>query len=319
MSKHLELLAGLADLFDWAGLDILDVGARGGALRWMAPLAPFSNYYACEPDPIATTKLIKENALGWRKMVVVPEALGETSGPLTLNRTRHPGFSSIYKPNMKVAKRFGLGRDMSVESTFETEAITLQAAAAKYGFDQLGLLKIDTQGSELGILKSGQQLITEHVQAIFIELEFFEFYHKQPLFSRVSLFLGKLGFEIMNLSPVHLRRVVKDGVSYSRPELVWAHALYIKKGLDISWLRPEESLRRISRQLAIAVAFEHFDYVASALLNEDIMRLFALRGAAVTIADLEAYIRATVSETLYREFALKVPAVIKDRIRFFTS
>ncbi|MBI2418024.1 MAG: FkbM family methyltransferase [Ignavibacteriales bacterium] len=60
------------------------------------------------------------------------------------------------------------------------------------------LLKIDTQGFELNVLKGSGKLL-EHIQGVQVELSFVPLYEKQPLFPEVFGFLYENGFKMLRL------------------------------------------------------------------------------------------------------------------------
>ena len=60
-------------------------------------------------------------------------------------------------------------------------------------------LSLDTQGSELEILKGAEKTIAENVIAIQVEVTFTPMYETQPLFSDIELYLRNKGFELAAL------------------------------------------------------------------------------------------------------------------------
>lgn len=307
--------------FDLVGMKLLDIGARGGSLPWLEFFAPFSTYFGCEPDASAAAglSLLLQQKNPWRGCVLIPEAMGTRSGPATLYLTRHPGLSSILKPNLEVIRDFGLEDEFAIEDTIDVPMITMQAAAEKYGFGDVGFVKLDTQGSELDILKSGAELLEGAVQGVFVEVEFRQFYQRQPLFSDVEKFLRKAGFELIGLDSVMRRRTTTGlRLGYSRRELTWAHALFIKKRPDANGADEQAIFERLIRQIAIAIASEHFDLAAERLLHQDCAPILRNAGVRLTIDDLDAYIQERVSTTLYRDFRRSWSGILKDRSKFYT-
>jgi hypothetical protein len=63
------------------------------------------------------------------------------------------------------------------------------------------LLKIDTQGLELEVLKGGVRTL-ERVYAICIEVSFRELYEGAPLFDRVFIYLKENGFDFFGMDPI---------------------------------------------------------------------------------------------------------------------
>jgi FkbM family methyltransferase len=307
------------DLFDLVGFKVFDIGARGGPLDWTTFFAPFAGYFACEPDASARMQLKKavEAAHPWANVTIVPEALASKSGVVTLHVTQHEGMSSLLKPNVAIARTFGLANEFTVERQIDVPAITLDEAARNYGFEDLALIKVDTQGTELSILESGKKLIAESVQGIFVEVEFREFYHGQPLFSEVELFLRQYGFELISLEPVTSRRTSTElRIGYSRREIIWAHAMFIKRAADAAMVGEEKMFRHITQQLAIGMAREQFDLAAERLVNPQYQAQLRSRNLTIGLGELEACIRRLYSGWSYRMLCASWPQVAKHRNRY---
>lgn len=227
----------LAAFLDEAKPTIIDVGARGGSIKEMIPFAPFIHYVAVEPEKKARIELetkLKSEAL-WRQITIVPEALGSIKGKNTLFVTQQPGLSSLLVPNPTVNQQYPSAEAFKIVAKQEIDLLPLDDASKKYDFSHACFLKLDTQGTELDIIKSAQQLIEKSVLGISIEVSFQEFYKNQPLFSDVDKHICNLGFRIFNLERALSRRINYNKEFFSRRELIWAHALYMKQ--------PEEILR----------------------------------------------------------------------------
>lgn len=101
-------LPTLASVLDKAQPTIIDVGARGGSIREMIPFAPFIHYVAIEPEKQAKIELetkLKSEAF-WRRITIVPAALGSKKEKNTLFVTQQPGLSSLLVPNPSVTKQY---------------------------------------------------------------------------------------------------------------------------------------------------------------------------------------------------------------------
>ncbi|MBV8602327.1 MAG: FkbM family methyltransferase [Candidatus Eremiobacteraeota bacterium] len=61
------------------------------------------------------------------------------------------------------------------------------------------VLSMDTQGSELDILRGGEQTIERHTVAIVSEVEFVALYEGQPLFGDICKYLDERGFAFMQI------------------------------------------------------------------------------------------------------------------------
>jgi 2-O-methyltransferase len=74
--------------------------------------------------------------------------------------------------------------------------ITIDAWAEKNSIDHVDFLWLDTQGSELSILKSAPRVL-KTVKAMLLEVEFVELYKDQPLFADVKTWLEANGFKFV--------------------------------------------------------------------------------------------------------------------------
>lgn len=268
-----------------ANIKILDVGARGGPLRELGILALYSHLFLCEPDKAEAERLKSDLKIKWRALTVMPVALGMGSSEAVLNVTRYPGLSSLLEPNHTIVKEF-----FPSFATFKKESaeawevvkreraplISLDEAYDKYGCGDLSLLKLDTQGTELSILSSGAGKVIPSTLAVYAEAEFVPFYSNQPLFSPLNQFLDKKGFRLLDIKRSFLRRIVSHPRPlFSKRELVYAHALYVReKNEDGSPL----SIGAKMRLACTAIAFWHFDYALWLLRDKDAAKFLESKG-----------------------------------------
>jgi len=300
-----EVVLGISDslsnLLNDANLKLVDIGARGGSMEELVLLAPFSHYYACEPDPEEaqelSVKLEKENR--WRNLTIIPEAISPNEGEATLYITKHQGLSSLLKPDYDLIRRFYNDPVFDIESTVNIPTISLYHAADRYDFQDACFLKIDTQGTELDILKSGRQFVEENVLAVYIEMEFQPFYIGQPLFSDVDSYLKSLGFSLFDLNRVLMRRASHQSNLYSRRQVVWAHVLYFKEPESIlNGSDDDKVLLNVTRLLGFALAFEHFDVALELVTSARSSMLISNAYGLQVKKDVEEFIRCRTAELL---------------------
>ena len=251
----------LYDLLDEAGVRLVDIGARGGAVRQLAVLSPFAHYFACEPDPEEAQRLssLVTDSAPWKAVTVFPEALSSRAGNATLYVCKQPGLSSLLQPNMDVVRRYYLDDRFDILRTLSVPTITLDEAAERYGFQDACFVKLDTQGTELDILHSGQRLLSDAVLGVYVEVEFQSFYGGQPLFSDVDAHLRSLGFSLFDLQRTLIRRASHRNDIHSTRQMVWADALYLKEPAEVAGSDGDSLLLKFSRLLGLALAFDHFD------------------------------------------------------------
>ena len=214
-----------------ARVKVVDVGARGGAIKELIRFAPFIHYVAVEPEQKARNQLNFEAP--WQNVTTVPNALGLAEGKATLHVTKQPGMSSLLLPNPNVVERYPSADAFQVVDRQEVDLTALDKAADQFGFREACFLKLDTQGTELDILKSGHWMLKNFLIGIAVEVSFQEFYQNQPLFSEVDEFLRDNGFRIFELDRALSRRRNLSATLFSKREIIWAHALYLKEPTEI--------------------------------------------------------------------------------------
>ena len=106
-------------------------------------------------------------------------AVASRQGEARLHLTLKAGMSSLLEPDPEVTRRFCLEGTFRVVDTATVPVVPLDMAASQYGFTDAAFLKLDTQGTELEILRSGSRLVRESLLAVHTESLF------QPLY-RVS-------------------------------------------------------------------------------------------------------------------------------------
>jgi len=248
-------------LLDEAGIKLVDIGGRGSALPSLLCLAPFSGYYVSEPDREEADRLRQHlpARAPWRTVTVFPEAIASQHGEATLYVTAEPGMSSLLEPDVRIARRFCLGNKFRVEATINVPTVPLDDAATQYGFGDACFLKLDTQGTELDILKSGSRIVRESVLGVHVECLFHPFYKGQALFGDVDAYLRARGFVLVSLSRTNLRRASYRANIYSRRVTAWAHCLYVREPETLATSEPACLRHQASRLLGLMLAFEQYD------------------------------------------------------------
>lgn len=254
-----EFVPALMAYLGQAGLTLVDVGGRHSSLAQLLRLAPVARYVTCEPDRDAAATLHGAlTAAGWTSVTVVPEAMASRRGDAPLHLTRGSGMSSLLEPDADELRHFPMGFKFEVTSTATVPLLPLDEAAAAYGFGDACFLKLDTQGTELDILRSGAALVRRSLVGVHVETLFRPFYRGQSLFADVDQFLRQQGFSLFTLSRTSVRRKGYQADSYSDRVTVWAHCLYLREIGALAGL--ERGPGALPQLLALALAFAQFDF-----------------------------------------------------------
>ena len=169
--------------------------------------------------------------------------------------TRKPMCSSFYKPNFDHLKNFLNKERFEIvsESTFSTK--TLDSEIIR--FQQPNFIKIDTEGSELDILKGSKNTLL-NVFGLEVECSFYQLRVGQPLFEEVRSYLKSLDFVFIDF--VSMIRWEKDNFGFSgQPQIT--DALFLKNEDKIieKFNTKEISLDDLLNYFVILVAYERVD------------------------------------------------------------
>ena len=171
----------------------LDVGAQGGFFNANI----FSKNYNIFFDPIVVEPIPEEaKKLEKYKYKVIPNALWSTNCKKKLYILgRRPGSSSMYKPNKKVLNLYGFKKKdfqlFDVTEEIEVNCTTITESLKKFKIKNLDFLKVDTQGSELEILKG----LGEYLPLVMkIEAQIIPMYEGVPNWSELINYLYSINY-----------------------------------------------------------------------------------------------------------------------------
>jgi FkbM family methyltransferase len=185
---------------------LADVGSIGGIHARWRPVRPIVSGLLFDPREGGEVRRDGPDT-------VYPIALGPQAGHATLNVLALPNMSSTLLPNRpRIDSYRKKGAHTQVTSTFEMPVDTLDAIATKDG-RPVDAIKVDTQGSEIGILGGGVATLGRSVILAEVEVSFFQRYAGQALAWDIVRFMGEQGFELLDLSRLkRYRRVNSVGI-----------------------------------------------------------------------------------------------------------
>lgn len=182
-------------------LKVIDVGAKGGMFS-LNKLNNFTDYIGFEPNPNEISKLSNK-----KNTQYFPYIISDTNSDRELFITRNPSFSSLLKLNERTFdKHLHLMKDFSkikkgfeIKETITVPSRTLETVIDSENLSFIDFLKLDTQGTELEILKGSiDKLVDKKIGVIYAEVTFIEAYKKQNLFSDLDIFLRTLDYEFVD-------------------------------------------------------------------------------------------------------------------------
>jgi FkbM family methyltransferase len=268
------------------------VGGRGFGVAFNCPpnLAKHIVHVLYEADEACARKMIEENKNG--NFHILPYCLGERDQPGKIFITKNAYASSNLEPSSDYSKYYcelhldgevdGVmlqnavydvvyGNDNSVAEVRDVNIRTLDSLM-KAGEAPLGpapdFLSLDTQGSELNILKGGAQTFHDHCVALATEVEFHPMYKGQPLFSAIFDFALRHGFHFVGFT--YLQEISPNRLplgARAKGVLAFGDALFFRNIDSVrSIARSQNELYLMLLKLAfIALNFGHLEFALKAL------------------------------------------------------
>jgi FkbM family methyltransferase len=184
----------------------VDVGAKD-KLEYISEISGVTTMHAFEPNMEEFQMLEKKYARhSFLALNLMQTALADKAGSGELIITQGSSMSSLLEADLtNYKKHFGEYQDYGKWTGHigEKKRLTVQTAALDSFFQKrettIDYLKLDTQGTELQILKGAQGLLNEkRILVIKVEVSTIPVYKDQPVFSDIDIFLRKLGYVLVD-------------------------------------------------------------------------------------------------------------------------
>lgn len=214
-------------LSPFSPLIIFDVGANNGnsflpAARWFK----WWQVYAFEPTP-ELVELLRGRADGMRNYQIIRNAVSDVPGKATFNvdGLEDWGCSSLLEFNEARRTTWSDRHDLEVTHRIEVEVIRLDQFISQNGITRIDFLHVDTQGSDLRVLRSlGGRIgiVRQGVMEVPVSPEL-KLYKDQHSKDEAIAFLEQAGFEVVrvdvaeNEANVFFRRVREPSPSLFEP------------------------------------------------------------------------------------------------------
>ncbi|HSH28777.1 MAG TPA: FkbM family methyltransferase [Thiohalobacter sp.] len=238
MASDLFLSRELAALGNGISITCLDIGARGGIVQDLTPLARLINAVGFEPDTeeCRLLNLGVSDTEHWKSIQYLPIALG-CHGTRKLKLYRQRGCSSMLDADTVLAAQFMRDKYYILDQEVSVHPVPLDLAAEQYGFTDASYIKIDIQGMELDVFQSGEKLISSEIFAIRSEVSFLPVYKNQPLIWDICQHLAERDFIPVEFNELHSWRrysmakipvLSKGDFPYSKGQLIHGDILFFK-------------------------------------------------------------------------------------------
>ena len=176
-------------------LNGLDVGAQGGFNSDFFFAKRYNNFF--EPIMVEPIKSEAEKLKDKYKYVIDHGLWSSSTKKDIFILGNRLGSSSMYKPDKSSFKIYNLNQknmeSFKITETIEIDCLAMSDAIKEIGIEAVDYLKIDTQGSELEILKGMNQL---RPLLIRIEVQIFSMYKNVPSWTKLLNLLDDLGYMV---------------------------------------------------------------------------------------------------------------------------
>ena len=194
-----------------AGTDaplVFDVGAnRGQSIERFRRVFGHPVIHAFEPGRAAFAELQRRCA----GAVLNNVALGPREETRTFLDNDHDDMSSLLEPS---ATAWG-----EIASRYPVDVITLDGYCRTRGIERIDILKIDTQGFDLEVLKGAEGLLrAPAIHLIYTEIIFSDMYKGLPRFDETYAFLADRGYALVSFYDFY----------YQNDRASWTDALFIR-------------------------------------------------------------------------------------------
>lgn len=233
-------------------LVVADIGARGGSLAELRGLTRFMKYYAFDADTSEVQRQRQRPPKDFHSYHIFPYYVGHKNEIVDFNIFDNAGHSSLYEPSARFQKLFSR-YPFGIKETVKVESKTLDSIIRDEELDFPDMIKLDTQGTELEILKNAEEAV-RHATMIEIEVEIIEMYRNQPLMHDVMKYMYDHGFEMLYFNRVFGSRIAYLGKS--RGQLIFGDALFGRTESSLDSL----SMDRIAKYAIMLVNYGLVDF-----------------------------------------------------------
>jgi len=269
---------------------LVDVGCRGGLPDELWPIRRMIHHIGFDADPQECARLSAEKH-DLRARSLHPVFVGGEDGGAEFHLYKSRGLSSALRPEPRYAELIG-GPLFAVDETIPVNTTKLDTFfAANPDLPRPDIIKLDTQGTELEILKGATRCL-ETCSVVEVEVEFFPAYQRQALFHEVMGFMLGQGFELLYLNRVFCQRRGFEG--FSRGQITFGDALFARREDRIDGF----DTRRLMRFAILLINFGHLDFVRNLVATGHF--------SGEDKAFLEAYLKGRCDRWSIRQLKKKV-------------
>jgi len=189
---------------------LFDVGANfGQTIEKFRQHFEESTVHAFEPSP-STFQTLRERTQGITRLHLTNAGLGSRPESKTFVENKRPDLSSFLEP----------GQDCwgAVTQRVSVKLDTIDEYCERSGVPHIDVLKSDTQGFELEVLRGASRMLErKRIQLVYLEVTFSAMYQGAPGIDELFKFLFEHGFRVVAFYDMH----------YQNGLLGWTDVLFV--------------------------------------------------------------------------------------------
>ena len=193
---------------------ILDIGAHTGQFHsWSKRVWPDVGVFMIEANPLHESHLDKLAMMNGDKYLIA--ALGDEEREVTF-------YTRSDKPHTEGNSYYKEHNYWDIPQLVQETKVTLQKLDNLFEDNAVfDIIKVDTQGSEIDILKGGKDLVSK-AQAIILEVSFIEYNEGAPTAEETIDYMNEIGFEERMSIGEHYdgETIVQKDLLFTNKELV---------------------------------------------------------------------------------------------------
>ena len=206
------------------GIDFLDIGCSGGLNdRWKA-LFQLLNYVGFDPNKEECQRLSKLPS-PYKNAHFSPYAIAGDVGQAVMHLTEFPPCYSILRPRHQWLRRFSFHNLFNEVGKSTVNCTTLNYLAETEDL-RADIIKLDTQGLELPILRSASRILP-HTFCVETETGFVENYVGETVAAELDGFMRQNGFLLFDIKIYRVGRANRFA-QRSRQQPIWCESLWMR-------------------------------------------------------------------------------------------
>jgi FkbM family methyltransferase len=180
-------------------LTVFDVVAFNGEVSVnYSRLLPKATIFSFEPFMDSYNLLLSKAQMN-KKIKPFNFALSDVSGNQVLHVNSHTATNSFYETTLEADQIWGNENLLTLSHKTEIKTKTIDEISMEFGLNTIDILKIDTQGTEIRVLKGAKRMLSEKkILIIYLEILIKETYNGQGTLDEIHKMLIDNNYELVS-------------------------------------------------------------------------------------------------------------------------